>query len=128
MSENVEKCPKFSPTGRGTQFSDIFGQCLPIWSMLLFGDPAQCSPVTTFVKTNRSKQGLKLISHRQARKLFQEPVYVEKLPNSDLILLLVLTQSARDSTNFENLTSDQIEQIQSLDHHIIKPRQGRKVY
>ena len=44
-----DECPKMSrncPEGLKTQFSDIFWTILPIWSMLLFGDPVQCSPVT----------------------------------------------------------------------------------
>ena len=36
-----EKYPTIVPQGLKTQFSDIFGQFLPIWSILLFGDPVQ---------------------------------------------------------------------------------------
>ena len=35
--------------GRTHNFRAFLGQFLPIWPMLLlFGDPVQCSPVTTF--------------------------------------------------------------------------------
>ena len=46
--QNVRKCPNFCPEGLRTQFSDFFLlQFLPVWSMLMFGDPLQRSPVTT---------------------------------------------------------------------------------
>ena len=45
-----EKCPKnVEKLSRGAEthnFRTFFGQFLPIWSMLLFGDPVQCVPVT----------------------------------------------------------------------------------
>ena len=40
-----EKCPKLSGGAENTVFGHFFGQFLPIWSMLLCGDPVQCSPV-----------------------------------------------------------------------------------
>ena len=45
------KCPKnVQKLSRGPEkhnFQTFFGQFLPIWSMLLFGDTVQCSPVTS---------------------------------------------------------------------------------
>ena len=51
MSETCrKKCPKIVQRDwKHTIFSHFFGQFWPIWSMLLFGDPVQCSPVTTVV-------------------------------------------------------------------------------
>ena len=43
MSEDV---PKNVQRGYKHDFRTFFGQFLPIWSMLLFGDPIQCTPVT----------------------------------------------------------------------------------
>ena len=40
-----KKCPKNVQKLSGGAENTIFGQFLPIWSMLLFGDPVQCSPV-----------------------------------------------------------------------------------
>ena len=49
--KNVRKISKNCPEGRKHNFSDIFwtifAQFLPIWSMLLFGDPVQRAPVTS---------------------------------------------------------------------------------
>ena len=45
--KNVRKMSKNCPEGLQPQFSDIFRTILPIWSMLLFGNPVQCSPITT---------------------------------------------------------------------------------
>ena len=46
----VEKIPenvqKLSGGAENTIFRTLFGHVLPVWSMLLFGDPVQCSPVT----------------------------------------------------------------------------------
>ena len=45
-----KKCPKNVQKlsgGAEHNFRTFFGHFLPIWSMLLFGDPVQCSPVTT---------------------------------------------------------------------------------
>ena len=41
-----KKCPKLVRRGCKHNFQTFFGQFLPIWSRLLFGDPVQCSPVT----------------------------------------------------------------------------------
>ena len=45
--KNVRKMFKNCWRGRKHNFRTFFGQFLPIWSMLFFGDPVQCSPVTT---------------------------------------------------------------------------------
>ena len=42
-----EKCPKIVQRGLKHNFRTFFGQFLAISSMLLFGDPVQCTPVTT---------------------------------------------------------------------------------
>ena len=42
-----EKCPKIVRRGWKHNFRTFFGQFLPVWSMLLFGDPVQCTPVKT---------------------------------------------------------------------------------
>ena len=47
--KNAEKMSEKCPEGLKTQFSDIFGKFLAIWSMLLFGDPVQCTSVTSIV-------------------------------------------------------------------------------
>ena len=51
MAENVEKmfqkCPKIVWGGRNHNFRTFLGQFLAIGSMLLFGDPVQCSPATS---------------------------------------------------------------------------------
>ena len=45
VRKTSQKCPKNCPEGLKTyNFRTFFGQFLPIWSMLLFGDPVQCSP------------------------------------------------------------------------------------
>ena len=41
-----KKCPKIVQSGWKHNFRTFFGQFLPIWSMLLLGDPVQCAPVT----------------------------------------------------------------------------------
>ena len=41
-----EKCPKIGQEGPKHHFRTFFGQFIPILSMLFFGDPVQCSPVT----------------------------------------------------------------------------------
>ena len=46
MSENVQKLSRGAKT---MIFGHFWGQFLPIWSMLLFGDPVQCAPVTSTV-------------------------------------------------------------------------------
>ena len=45
--KNVRKCPKLVWRGWKHNFRTFFGQFLPIWSMRLFGDPVQRSPITT---------------------------------------------------------------------------------
>ena len=49
MSEKSrkKKSEKLSRGAVNTKFRTFFGQFLPIWSMLLFGDPVQCMPATT---------------------------------------------------------------------------------
>ena len=42
-----EKCPKIVRRHCEQNFRTFLGHFLPIWSVLLFGDPVQCSPVTT---------------------------------------------------------------------------------
>ena len=44
--QNVRKMSKKCPEGLKTQFLDVLWQFLPICSMLLFGDPVQCTPIT----------------------------------------------------------------------------------
>ena len=53
-----EDCPK---NVRTHNFRTFFGQFLPIWSMLFFGDPVQRSPVTNLEPL--------LKQHRSGRKL-----------------------------------------------------------
>ena len=50
-----EKCPKIVQRGWKHNFRTFFGQFLPIWSMLLFGDPVQCAPVTSLVQPLNSR-------------------------------------------------------------------------
>ena len=47
------KCPKIVQRGCKHNFRTFFGQFLPIWSMLLFGDPVQCTPVTSLLPLQR---------------------------------------------------------------------------
>ena len=53
MSEKCRKMPenvqKLSGGTANTISRKFVGHLLPIWSVLLFGDPVQCSPVTRFV-------------------------------------------------------------------------------
>ena len=48
MSKNVRKLSKDCPEALQTQFSDVFWTFFAHLVVLLFGDPVQCSPVTTF--------------------------------------------------------------------------------
>ena len=43
----AEKCPKIVRRHCKHNFRTFLGHFLPVWSVLLFGDPVQCSPVTT---------------------------------------------------------------------------------
>ena len=58
MSEN---CPKIVRRGSKHNFRTIF----PIWSMLLFGDPVQCSPITMTVLC----QKVLAVHHRRLHQL-----------------------------------------------------------
>ena len=40
-----KKCPEIVWRGCKHNFRTFFGQFLPVWSVLLFGDSVQCSPV-----------------------------------------------------------------------------------
>ena len=45
--KNLENVEKLSGGAENTIFGHVLDNFLPIWWMLLFGDPVQCSPVTT---------------------------------------------------------------------------------
>ena len=64
--KNVRKMSKNCLEAQQTHnFRTFFGHFLPIWSVLLFGDPVQCSPVTMVFQRRTLtswKKGLKMAS------------------------------------------------------------------
>ena len=58
--KNVRKMSENCPKGLKHDFRTFFGLFLPVWSMLLFGDPVQCSPITRLTSPTQNQ-----MDHRQ---------------------------------------------------------------